>query len=281
MLECTVNVNTFLRIGLCSLKRRQGPEPTFGICVSICRATKSITRLSRFLSALQPPAKDSMRSPSPPVFLSTASTDSPPTLCTPPPSSFRPPTWRVPGWPPRNGPVSVSEERDGSRLQQDVCVVFHGTLPSMLFRVQHPVNLRCSKTITPSSVYMFITHMLMRIPEPPLFPTVVKPTPVPTLPPTPTPPPTIPPAWAGERLKATSVFFVHIRDLYPVGEYAQIKRDFLVSNAEMSEWLALVSANTSHIKEVETPIFRILYQKVGDGEPKLVLPVLRKKPKKP
>lgn len=48
---------------------------------------------------------------------------------------------------------------------------------------------------------MFITHMLMRIPEPSLFPTVVKPTPVPTLPPTPTPPPTIPPAWAGERLR--------------------------------------------------------------------------------
>lgn len=31
------------------------------------------------------------------------------------------------------------------------------------------------------------------------FVLVVKPTPVPTLPPTPSPPPTIPPAWAGER----------------------------------------------------------------------------------
>lgn len=71
---------------------------------------------------------------------------------------------------------------------------------------------------------VFITNMMVwQLCFFPLI--VVKPTPVPTLPPTPTPPPTIPPAWAGKHVKEQlsllkltcmfssfwSVFLVHER----------------------------------------------------------------------
>lgn len=57
---------------------------------------------------LQPPVKDSMRSPSPPACLSTASMDSLLTLCTPPLSSSRPRIWRDRGSGPRREHVSVN-----------------------------------------------------------------------------------------------------------------------------------------------------------------------------
>lgn len=72
---------------------------------------------------------------------------------------------------------------------------------SEMWSVSYITSQRRSKTMTPSHVInTFITSTLMTTSNGLLFLVVVKPTPVPTLPPTPTPPPTIPPAWAGECL---------------------------------------------------------------------------------
>lgn len=108
----------------------------------------------------QPPAEDSMRSPSPPGCLSTALLAFLLMLCTPPPSLCRPPTWRVQGSASRREHVRAKSKR-----VRDVTS-------------RHKLGPR---------------HVLAFV-----FVAVVKPTPVPTLPPTPSPPPTIPPAWAGE-----------------------------------------------------------------------------------
>lgn len=108
----------------------------------------------------QPPAEDSMRSPSPPGCLSTALLAFLLMLCTPPPSLCRPPTWRVQGSASRREHVRAKSKR-----VRDVTS-------------RHKLGPR---------------HVL-----PFVFVAVVKPTPAPTLPPTPSPPPTIPPAWAGE-----------------------------------------------------------------------------------
>ena len=89
------------------LQIRRGPQVILVLCQCPVHMSEVFRGIKTVSFLLQPPVKDNMRSPSPPACLSTALTDFLPTLCTLPPSSSRPPTWRVRESAPRREHVSV------------------------------------------------------------------------------------------------------------------------------------------------------------------------------